>query len=92
MKAINRKRSLPKNWRILKYKLVGGDVYFIVQYKSIFGYWRTVYIEDNGKIGPKKYLTEYTAKKYIQSEIMSYVMLCQKDDDSSVRSIEKITF
>jgi len=91
-RKINRKRSLPKNWRILKYKLVGGDVYFNVQYKSIFFYWCDVTDYQLGAIVPKKFLTEDIAKKHIQSEVMSYVRLCQKDDDSSVRSVEKITF
>lgn len=72
--------------------MVGGDVYFNVQYKSIFFYWCDVTDYQHGAIVPKKFLTEDSAKKHIQSEVMDYVVLSQIDNDSNVRSVEKITF
>ncbi len=78
MRRIFRKRSLPHNWRIKKYQLADGNVYYYVQFKSIFGYWRTLSQLVGGMESYAENIrfdSEIEAKERVRDEILANVRL-----------------
>jgi len=87
---INRKRSLPKNWKIKKHHQRDGEIFFTIQYKSILGFWRYVrhYTGYEGETAITSYNSEEEAKEIVIKKITHYAESYGKN----VIEVEEIKF